>query len=147
MYLNIFYVVRNMLWLRPSRPLLFESKYWRFNPRGVLPLKRVTVCEAVKTPFSCSLSRSTRPPFSTFFISTRPYFNQKSDNISQFFVQNAYFWQICSFYSKNQSKFSSGSLNLGQKSVLKAAFCPKISSTSPQLWCQSILQAPIVALR
>ena len=44
---------------------------------------------------------------------------------------------------KNLSKSSSESLNLGQKSVLKAAFCQKkLSSTSPQIWYQFLLQAP-----
>ena len=101
----------------------------------------------VKTPFSRYLGSSTRPPFQHFSVPQDPivtknhttYFPNfpfKMRNFGKFSVTNP----------KNQSQFSSGRLNFGQKSVLKSAFRPKIvkKSTSPQTLHQSVLQAPIL---
>ena len=95
----------------------------REPPEGVLPWKWLWRCAAVKTPFSRSLSCYTRPPFSTFFGSTRPYFNQKSQNFPSFPFKMPNFGKFSVLNPTNRSKFSSESFNLGQKSVLKAAFC------------------------
>ena len=101
----------------------------------------------VKTPFSRSLSCYTRPPFSTFFSSTRPYFNKKSKNFPSFPFKMPNFGKFSVLNPTNRSKFSSESFNLGQKSVLKAETnIPKFwyicLSKSSILSKQSLQQAP-----
>ena len=44
---------------------------------GLLNLKRVWGCAAGKTPFSCSLSHTARPPFQHFLLPQDPPFKQK----------------------------------------------------------------------
>ena len=76
---------------------------WRY-----FPWKRVTGCAVGKKPCSCSLSRSTRSPFQHFSfpqpkITKCPNFLFKMPKFGKFSVPKP----------KNQSKSSSGNLNLG----------------------------------
>ena len=101
----------------------------------------------VKTLFSPSLNRSTRSPFQHFFSSTNyPVLTKKSHKFSQFYIQNALFWQISVPNSKIRPKSSSGSLNMGQRSVLKAAFCQKISSRSLKFGADPFYKLPFSTL-
>ena len=114
------------------------------GPGGYFPWKGLQGCVAVKTPFSHSLSRSsTRTPFQHIFRSTRPYINQKSHNISNLRFKIPNFGKFSVPNPNVWSKSSSESLNLGQKSVLEAAFGQKNQFNKPQIWRRSVLQAPI----
>ena len=98
-----------------------------------LPWKGLRGCVAGKTPFSLSLSRSTRPPFQRFSVPQDPHFNQKSQNFPIFCSKclNLVNFQFLSL--KFWPISSSGSLIWAKNQFLKQHFCQKNKQTNKQI--------------
>ena len=114
------------------------------TPEGYLPWKGLWDCVVGKTPFSHSISCSTRPPFQHFSVPQDLQFNLKSHYFPFFHLIYLILTNFQFLILKmGKIKFRKPK-SLCQKSILKAALCQKtISSTSLQIWRRSILQAPI----
>ena len=119
---------------------------------GVITLKMVAGMCVRKDPFFMLPHHSTRSPFQHFLVPQGSNFNKKSQNLPIFcskclILTNFQVLMTNPYSLKRVKKSHSRSLNFGQKSVLKATFCQKISSTSPQICSRSILQSRVSGVK